>query len=204
MIAYLRGKVVSTSPVGKKDNHFVLDVQGVGYLVQTTGKILEPIKLGDEVAVHTHLAVREDAQDLYGFDSPEGATFFKMLIGVPGIGPKSALTVLEAAALDDIRHAVAADDPATLVKVSGLSKRVAEKVVVGLQSKIKDFTVANASGSTGASTAQSVDAEVIEALEALGFKPADIRDSLKAVDVSGMKAGEAVREILKGMGGSAQ
>ncbi|MAG59674.1 Holliday junction branch migration protein RuvA [Candidatus Woesebacteria bacterium] len=199
MIAFLHGKIVSVSPVGKRDNNFVINVNGVGYLVQTTGKILGGLKLEDEVTIHTHLAVREDAQDLYGFDSPEAVTFFKMLIGVPGIGPKSALTVLEAADLEDIRHSVAADNPETLVKVSGMSKRMAEKVVVGLQSKIKDFTVKNVSGATPAASA---DTEVIEALEALGFKPADIRDSLKNIDSEGKESGEIVKEVLRGMGNS--
>jgi len=165
MISYLRGKVKYIKPISKKDNFFILDVNGQGFQVLSTATLVHKLKVDDQTEVFTYLAVREDAQELFGFSTWLEVEFFKLLIGISGIGPKKALAILEQASISDIQKAVIADKPEMLVNVSGLTKNLSEKIVVGLQNKIKDLAVKDIKG--GADIMD--DSEIVETLMALGF-----------------------------------
>lgn len=196
MIAYLRGTVAHKPPVAPKGNWFVLDVNGVGYRIHTIAKVLQTLTLKAPVLVHTHAVIREDSHDLYGFTDPAQADFFKLLLSVSGVGPKSALQILELASLDDLRQAVATDRAELLVSGAGLSKRLAEAVVLGLQSKLKDILK-----TAGTDAGRLLgDAEAVEALAQLGFAPAAARAAVSQVAAKGKPGDDVIRDALKVLG----
>ena len=124
------------------------------------------------MSLFVHTAVREDAIDLYGFLSEEEISFFRLLMSVSGIGPKSALGVLNAADVSALKRAIAAGDPSLLTKVYGLGKKSAERIVVELRDRLEK----EGFGGTGAGL--SADSEALEALEALGYRKEEAREAL--------------------------
>jgi len=129
MIAYLRGKIIYKSSPLKKGCFVILDVNGVGYQVSVSLKILDFMRSDDPCELYIYHHVREDAQDLYGFFSQDEVSFFKLLISVSGIGPKTALGILDKAEMKDIQDAVIKESPSALAGVSGIGQKTAEKIV---------------------------------------------------------------------------
>ncbi|MDE1988477.1 MAG: Holliday junction branch migration protein RuvA, partial [Patescibacteria group bacterium] len=114
-----------------KDAKFIiLEVGGVGYKIFLASDFLEKIKESANVSLWTYLAVREDALTLYGFEEKEGLDFFEMLISISGIGPKTALGVINAATIPTLKKAISSKDISHLVKVSGIGKKIAEKITL--------------------------------------------------------------------------
>ncbi|MES3004985.1 MAG: Holliday junction branch migration protein RuvA [Patescibacteria group bacterium] len=180
MIGYLKGTILHTD-----DRFIILDVSGVGYKVFTNTAFVNTAK---EVSFWTYLAVRETALDLYGFQTKEEMDFFELLITVSGIGPKSALSIMGLATLKNLRQAIKTGDVGHLVKVSGVGKKNAEKIVVELKDKIGDIEFGVGEGVS--------DMDALEALKSLGYNEKDAREVLKKVsDVS--DTGEKVRKALK-------
>jgi Holliday junction DNA helicase RuvA len=167
----------------------VIDVNGVGYKVFTTAGVLEK-HLQDTVTFWTYLAVREDALDLYGFPAKDELDMFEMLLTVNGIGPKSALSILNVANPATIRRAVATEDPGYLTKVSGVSKKNAEKIVLDLKNKL--LVVEDE-----AEAAHHYGSDSLEALIALGYSERDSREALKKVPKDIQDTGESIRYALK-------
>ena len=187
MIARLRGVLVA-----KGESGVVIEVGGVGYEVNVTPRDLASLPgLGEEIVLHTHLVVREDNMALYGFDAPAGRDMFRILLGASGVGPALALAILSTLRPIDLRQAIATDDVAALVAAPGIGKRKAEKLILDLRPKL---------GSMVASTAASSEvAKVREALEALGYLPAEIRSALEEISLDG-SVEEMVRSALRVMG----
>lgn len=186
MIGYLRGEII------EEDIRSVIVLAGgVGYKVYTnTGSLgsKDPKnKVEDIREFWTYLAVRENALDLYGFSSKEELRFFELLITVSGIGPKSAMSILSVASVQNLRNAISSGDTSHLVKVSGVGKKNAEKIVVELKDKIGDFVV-------GASVSGDVD--VLEALKSLGYGERESREVLKKIDKDG-DTSERIKKALK-------
>ncbi len=181
MITFLHGKLADVLPT-----QVVVDVQGVGYEVlvplSTSDRLPVP---GSEVHLLTHLAVREDAHVLYGFLTASERDLFRMLINtVSGIGPKIALSVLSGMNIAAFRAAVAASDVKALSSVHGVGRKTAERIVVELKDKLGGFgpNTSTASGN-GAGTAASEDsrgADAVAALMALGLRPNDAQEAVRA------------------------
>ncbi len=131
MIASLRGKVVARMLDG-----VVLDVNGVGYRVQTTLRALRKAQGGEEVTLDTYLHVREDALQLYGFAEPVERELFEHFLSVSGVGPKVALAILSGSTPADLRRAIALEDITRFVAIPGIGKKTAERVVLELKEKI--------------------------------------------------------------------
>jgi Holliday junction DNA helicase RuvA len=186
MISYLQGQVKRIT-----ERSLTVLTGGVGYEVFTAKDTLTQVKIGEEVELLVYTAVREDAIDLYGFKDDSQFYFFKLLITISGIGPKSALNILDSAGPEDIRQAVINDDPGMLQKVNGIGKKTAERIVVELKSKIGAGLVAGSS--------QHASSEVIEALESLGYKAVEIREVLKQIDQT-LTTEQKVSQILKLLG----
>lgn len=167
----------------------VLDVGGVGYEVMATQDVLSRCKTGVAVVLSTHLNVREDLMELYGFLSTDDLSFFKLLLTVSGVGPKSALNILEVAKPTEIRRAVAAQDAVSLHAVHGLGKKTAEKLVIELKDKIEGVV-----GGLGGS--MSDEQSVLEAITNLGYSPSEARVALKAAPPGGSLE-ERVKAVLK-------
>jgi Holliday junction DNA helicase RuvA len=203
MIATIRGTITELG-----NRYVVVDVRGIGYKVFITDDTAHTLKIGTEMSFWTHMAVREDSQDLYGFLSKKERDFFQLLITVSGIGPKSALNILSLVSSDTLAGAVRTGSVAHLVKVSGLGKKTAEKIVLELKDKMGGF-----SGESGGemSADMSSDMDAIEALKALGYEADDAREALKKISSAatakkdGTKANETdtgakVKAALKELG----
>jgi Holliday junction DNA helicase RuvA len=185
MIGTLKGTVTH-----KDLNLIILDVGGVGYKVfVTTDVALEAIP-GEPLSVWTYLAVRETALDLYGFLSKETLDLFELLICISGIGPKTALGILNVATPEMLRQAVATEDTSYLTKVSGIGKKNAEKIVMELKDKLVTTTADLEGAARGAG-------DVMEALLSLGYAERDVRDALKKMPKELVGTGERVKYALK-------
>jgi len=187
MIATLEGKI---SFVGVAD--IIVTVSGVGYRVYTSMRS-GGFTVGEQALLYTHLAVRENALDLYGFCTQEELGMFELLIGLPKIGPKSALQILTQADIELLREAVTKDDAPYLAKMSGIGKKTAEKLVAGLKDKLDAF---DGNGDDFALSGTGND--VVDALIALGYSPKDARDALKRVDPES-SAHAQIKEALKSL-----
>lgn len=191
MIAHIRGTVLSLT-----EKYAVVSAGGLGYKVFCSPDTLAGLREGAEASLHTYLAVREDALDLYGFPSADEQAFFELLISVSGIGPKSALGILAVASADTLRQAIGTGDTGYLTKVSGIGRKTAEKVVLELRDKMRAH--ADMKEAPGALRAES---DVVEALKALGYSQTEARDALKEVpaEISGTNA--RIKEALKILSG---
>lgn len=200
MISRLTGTIAHTDL-----KYVILDVGGVGYKVHVTADTASRIaSSGKTATVWTHLAVRDDAMDLYGFSTLPELNFFELLIGISGIGPKTALGILNVASVGAIDNAIRSGDASHLIKVGGLGKKMAEKIVMELRDKMDGMPEfgSGAAGDTMAKETQRSDSDTIEALKSLGYSPAEARDAVKQLDKSLKNAatGEKVKAALKILG----
>ena len=185
MIRQLRGTVAHKDP-----EYIILDVDGVGYEVFVTPDTLAHTPEDAVVTLWTHLAVRETALDLYGFMKREDLIFFELLIGINGVGPKSALAILSLADVATLESAVREGDTTYLTKVSGIGAKSAKKIVLELSYKV----------GKGADTASlREDADTLDALTAMGYSVSEARDALKRVpkDITG--GNERLKYALKAL-----
>jgi len=167
MIRRITGTIIA-----HEDQGVVLDVHGIGYLVYTT----DFPHLESTATFYTYLAVRENALDLYGFESEMMLEMFELLLMVPKVGPKSALQILSQSDVTALQKAIINEDPSFLTKVSGIGKKTAENIVVALKGKLD----AEALFEAGSETEHEAH-EIIEALIALGYAQKDAREALKHV-----------------------
>jgi Holliday junction DNA helicase RuvA len=166
MIASLSGQVAYKSPELRKDSYFVIEAGGVGYKVYTPISNLRKVKEGQKVTVYTYLSVSEYAMDLYGFFDPADKTFFTLLLDVPGVGPKSAISILGKTTMSEVQQAILDDDATVLTKMSGLGEKTADKIIVTLKDKVEKLT-AKPKGKI-AKAAASVEMDVFDALVGFG------------------------------------
>ncbi len=188
MISYLRGKVLE-----KSLKYCILDVGGVGYKVYTTDEILRTLKDGDSAVFWTHQAVREDALDLYGFSEKDSLGLFELLINISGIGPKTAIGIVNVSNPLTLRRAVSSGDLAYLTKVSGIGRKLAEKIILELREKLADFGVEEQGDLKG-------ETDALEALKSLGYSEREARDALKKISGENISAGDKVKKALKVLG----
>jgi holliday junction DNA helicase RuvA len=180
VIARLRGKRAGLSGAG-----LVLDVNGVGYLVQATPSVLR--RDGDELTVETYLHVREDALQLYGFGSVDERDLFVHLLGVNGVGPKVALAIVSGSTPADLRRAIALEDTARFEAIPGIGKKTAQRVVLELKEKL---------GSGVEVPAPVTDLVARDALVELGYSVPDAERALSGVDPE-LPPEQRVREALR-------
>jgi Holliday junction DNA helicase RuvA len=188
MIGHLEGDVKAV-----RGGFVILAAGGVGYKVAATREALAAIKSSQHAALWTHLAVREDVLDLYGFQSEEELRFFELLLTVPGIGPKSALSILDIASLNTLKSAIGTGNASYLTNVSGIGKKTAEKIVLELKDKI---------GAMGEDMSRALtgDEEALEAMRSLGYSQQEAREALRKVPAKIEKSSERLREALKILG----
>lgn len=166
MISHITGTITLIA-----DREIVLETGGIGYAVATP---LVGRSTGETLTLYTHLVVREDAHELYGFETQDERTLFRILIAVSGVGPKTALGMLTLYTLPDLVRVIKTKDAKSLSLVPGIGKKTAEKVVIDLKDKLDQFTT----------TARGADADLIEALISLGYKDHQIRAVIGQVDIA--------------------
>lgn len=190
MIAYLAGTVIH-----KDLKYLVVNTGGVGYKVSVPIDTLNAHKEGQEAKFWIYTAVREDALDLYGFADKETMNFFELLIGISGIGPKSALGILSAAPLSSLREAVVSGETAYLTKIGGIGKKIADKIVLELKGK-----VIYTEGDAPTAGLKRGDMDALEALKSLGYTQKEARDALDGLDPTVTDTGAKVKAALRVLG----
>ncbi len=187
MIGYLEGRVVH-----KDLGRIIVDVGGVGYTVAVSNEAFK--KAGaDTVALWTHLAVRENSMELFGFADRDELALFELLLSVSGIGPKSALAILSLSTPETLRRAIAQNDLSYLTKVSGIGKKTAEKILIELKDKIGN--------AYGGGEESHEDVDVVEVLKSLGYSHGEARSAMQKVNPQITGTSERVKEALKILGG---
>ncbi|HNK63760.1 MAG TPA: Holliday junction branch migration protein RuvA [Anaerolineales bacterium] len=171
MIATLRGEVSQI-----EENALIVEVSGVGLRVFVPAPVRIHAKAGEILFLFTHLVVREDALTLYGFESQADRDLFNILLGVDGVGPKVALSVLSTLTLETIQRAIFADEEELLNKVPGVGKKTAQKMAIHLKDKLKPT---DALGRIAALT--DYDSEVLAALTALGYSVVEAQAALQSL-----------------------
>jgi len=195
MIGRLRGIILD-----KQAPDLVLDVQGVGYEVAAPMSTFCSLPaINEEVALFTHLVVREDAQLLYGFATVRERLLFRSLLKVNGVGAKLALTILSGSDVDDFARSVQEGDAASLTRLPGVGKKTAERLIIEMRDRLKE--VMGAMGlkpvvSEAASLAGAKE-EAVEALVALGYKPVEADKMIRSVYSNGMTTEELIRQSLQ-------
>jgi Holliday junction DNA helicase RuvA len=183
VIARLRGK-----PAGRRpDGGLVLDVGGVGYLVQPTPRALRRAEGGEETIVETYLHVREDALQLYGFADADERELFEHLLSVQGVGPKVALAIVSGSPPAELRRAIALEDTARFEAIPGIGRKTAQRVVLELKEKL---------GSAAAAAEPKDHFGARDALLELGYTLVEAEQALAGVDPT-LPAEERVRQALR-------
>lgn len=180
----------------------VIDCSGVGYACATTNYTLSQLKKGERAKLYTYLNVREDAMEMFGFASQSELRSFKMLIGVSGVGPKAALSILSSTTPQQLSMAVVMGDEKALTAAPGIGKKIAQRIILELKDKlIKEQGGFEAgSGAAAAMPAQNNKAgEAAAALAVLGYSPQEIAAALKGIDMDALPLEEIIRQSLKKM-----
>ncbi|MEL6869021.1 MAG: Holliday junction branch migration protein RuvA [Pseudomonadota bacterium] len=195
MIAFLRGRITD-----KKAPHVVLDVNGVGYEVETPmSTFLQLPAIGTDVQLLTHFLVREDAQLLYGFETEAERVLFRNLLKVSGVGARIALAILSGISVAGFRQCIEYDDVAALIKVPGIGRKTAERLIVEMRDRLDLVAPANPTRKTPAAATDDGRGEAFHALLALGYRDAEVRKLLAKVSESGdaSSAEDFIRLALK-------
>ncbi len=196
MIGRLRGKVLVKQPP-----QLLIDVNGVGYEVDAPMSTFYLLpEVGEEVVLHTHLVVREDAHTLYGFAGENERRMFRALIKVNGVGAKLALTILSGIAADDFIRCIQDGDAASLTRLPGVGKKTAERLIVEMKDRLKDWQTEGNVTTIPAGTAVIANdavADAVSALVALGYKPPEASRMVRGIDTSGLQSEEIIRQALQ-------
>jgi Holliday junction DNA helicase RuvA len=197
VIGFLRGILLFKSPP-----LLLLDVQGVGYEIEAPMTTFYNLPaLGVEVSLHTHLVVREDAHILYGFSGESERMLFKSLIRVNGVGPKLALTILSGLSADEFHRCISDNDTHALVRLPGIGKKTAERLIIELRDRLPDPELDRAVDVIGgkvmpASTNPSQ--EAVSALVSLGYKPQDASRMVQKIATEDKTCEDIIRLALQG------
>lgn len=190
MIGRLTGVLLEKNPPS-----LLLDVQGVGYEIDVPMSTFYGLPAtGERVELHTHFVVREDAQLLFGFATHNERRLFRALLKVNGVGAKVALSILSGMTADEFFSCIAQSEVARLTKVPGIGKKTAERLVVELKDKVDALAGGSVQAGLPVDDNSSVRAQAEEALQALGYKPAEAK---KLLDKSAVD-GQSIEEMIKG------
>ncbi|MDY3928372.1 MAG: Holliday junction branch migration protein RuvA [Clostridia bacterium] len=192
MYYYIRGKYVL-----KGESFVVIDAGGVGYKIYTSASNLEKMpSYGSEITIYTHLHVREDAQDLYGFITKEEITLFLQLMSVSGIGPKAALSILSVTTPEQFALAVITNDVKTLTKAQGVGPKAAQRIILELKDKIKTADALPEDIKTAAIEEENNQSEAVTALVVLGYTVNEAKRAVSRVDPT-LNVELIIKEALK-------
>jgi len=187
MISQITGQIIH-----KADKFVIVETNSIGYKVFATTELLSMAKMDEKIKIWTYLAVRENALDLYGFSNKKELDFFELLITISGVGPKTALNILNVANVDSLRKAISTNETAHLTKVSGLGKKMADKIVLELKGKLGSYE------EVALGLKEEIDA--LEALKSLGYSHKESREALQEIDKAITTTSGRVKAALKHLG----
>jgi Holliday junction DNA helicase RuvA len=194
MIGLLRGRIL-----GKQPPRLLLDVQGVGYEVDAPMTIFYDLPdVGTEITLFTHLAVREDAHTLYGFITLSDRDLFRSLLKVNGVGARLALGILSGMDTQTFITCVQGGDTSALVKLPGIGKKTAERLIIELRDRLEASTTTTtvASGSPATTVSNPVE-DAVSALVGLGYKPQEASQMVRVIDCTNMSSEDIIRSALQ-------
>ncbi len=198
MFYYVSGTVAHVGPYLA-----VIDCGGVGYACKTTNVTLSALTLGKSAKLYTYLNVREDAMELYGFATEEELGCFQMLIGVSGVGPKAALSILSSAPPERLALAIITGDEKALTMAPGIGKKIAQRIILELKDKLAKGQLNPAGegyGGTGVTVIpENKVSEASAALAVLGYSNSEIGLALKGIDMDGLTLEQIIKAALKKM-----
>lgn len=193
MFAYIKGVLAE-----KGENYVVIDVMGIGYRVFMPNSSINKVgELDEQVKVHTYYYVREDNIKLYGFLNNDERKMFELLLSISGVGAKSAITMISEIRPSDFALAVITNDVSKLVKIPGVGKKTAERLIVELKDKLKTETSIREEENSQSSY-ENLDAtkEAISALQVLGYNTKEIEKAIEKLDTKNMTVEDIIRKIL--------
>ena len=196
MIARLAGTLIYKQPP-----LMVIDVAGVGYEVEAPLSVFYDLpEIGQPIVILTHLSIKDDSHTLYGFASEAERTLFRQLLKISGIGAKLALTILSGASGEELARYVAEGDSAALVRLPGIGKKTAERIIIELRDKLDVVPTASTPVSaSGEALPANASSEAITALNALGYKPQESSSLVRKVAKPDMSVEEIIRMALQSM-----
>lgn len=194
MYSYITGELVEIN-----EDCIVVDNHGIGYrFFVPKSTAFYHSAIGEKIRVYTFLHVREDAMQMFGFATKEELEFFKLLIGVNGIGPKGALAILGILTVSDLRFAILMEDAKAIAAASGIGAKTAQRVILDLKDKVEQ--VQTTERTTGMGTISVVKSEVLEALTSLGYSSAEALRAMEEVEIDESARVEVVlKDVLKKM-----
>ena len=198
MFYYVNGTVAHLAPYLA-----VIDCGGVGYACRTTNNTLTRLKKGETARLYTYLNVREDAMELYGFFTEDERNCFQLLIGVSGVGPKAALSILSSSTPETLAMSIITGDEKALTVAPGIGKKIAQRVILELKDKLAKGQISpggESYGGTGVTVIpENKSSEAAAALAVLGYSTAEIGVALKGIDLDAMSLEEIIKQALKKM-----
>ena len=198
MFYYVNGTVAHMAPYLA-----VIDCGGVGYACRTTNNTLARLKKGEKAKLYTYLNVREDAMELYGFFSENELNCFQLLIGVSGVGPKAALSILSSSTPENLAMSIITGAEKPLTVAPGIGKKIAQRVILELKDKLAKGQIApggESYGGTGVTVIpENKSSEAAAALAVLGYSTAEIGAALKGIDLDALSLEDIIKQALKKM-----
>ena len=200
MLYFLKGITAALEP-----GLAVMECAGVGYACKTTSFTLSGLQLGKPATLYTHLSVREDGIELYGFGTKEEKRLFLQLTSVSGVGPKAALSILSTTTPSQLALAILTEDVKTLTLAPGIGKKIAQRIVLELRDKLAkeqpemNWTPVKIPAAGGEPVQGDKASEAGAALAVLGYSPAEIQTALKGVDVAALTVEEIIKAGLRNM-----
>lgn len=198
MFYYVKGPVVHMAPYLA-----VVDCGGVGYACRTTNNTLARLRKGETATLYTHLNVREDAMELYGFASENELSCFQLLISVSGVGPKAALSILSSTSPEGLATSIITGDEKALTVAPGIGKKIAQRIILELKDKLAKGQISpggEAYGGTGVTVIpENKSSEAAAALAVLGYSQTEIGMALKGIDLDSLSLEEIIKQALKKM-----
>ncbi len=198
MFYYLNGMVAHKEPFLA-----VIDCNGVGYACRTTTYSLSNLTVGEKAKMFTHVNVKEDAWDIYGFSTTEELHLFQQLISVSGVGPKAALAILSSNTPANLAMSIITGDERALTSAPGIGKKIAQRVILELKDKLAkgyaDVTGESFSGSGDTIIPENKTSEAAAALAVLGYSRDEIKSALKGVDMEALSLEEVIRAALRSL-----
>ena len=198
MFYYVSGTVAHLAPYMA-----VIDCGGVGYACRTTNNTLARLKKGEMAKLYTYLNVREDAMELYGFFTEDERNCFQLLIGVSGVGPKAALSILSSSTPETLAMSIITGDEKALTVAPGIGKKIAQRVILELKDKLAKGQIVpggESYGGTGVTVIpENKSSEAAAALAVLGYSQSEIGVALKGIDLDALRLEDIIKQALKKM-----
>ena len=179
MIHFIKGSVAEIGT-----DNVILDNHGIGYEINTTGRVLQDLVLQgkEEVLLYTHMQVREDGWSLFGFPDKSDIRVFRQLLSVSGVGPKMALAILNTLSVEELYYAVQSGDSKSISKAQGVGTKTAQRILVDLKGSLKPGSIDPEIDSFSGNTEENVVSETAEALTALGYSNMDALRAIRKVE----------------------